>query len=122
MSNVGLILTIVLEIKDDSQAGALWKALSSDDPSDYLAGCRLFAVSNDNQLDVRDKYETVVDRAIENADNHSPEDEYPEKIETKCGKIFYWHPFNVYSSSFNNWCGTEWFSEIYDLKKKYEVL
>ena len=122
MSNVGRIITLVVEIRDDVASAVIWDAMSLLDNSLLVAGCRPFIISNDNQIAERDKLEMIVERAMENSTDHSADDDYPEEIKTKCGKTFYWYPFNVYSSNFNNWCGTEWFSEIDELKKKYEVI
>lgn len=118
MSNVGRELTLRVTISDDYKSGWIWKSMAEKDP---VHGVNISAISDGDLLQERDFYREVVEKALESCQFKTDYD-FPNKVETECGKTFYQYPFGMYATTQDgDPLGTEWYPSLEYVENKYEV-
>lgn len=113
----GRVLTVRITIVEPEQSEAFWKSIVGDT---LASGCKVGAIADGDLFEERDKLKDIVDRAMEDHWGDSSSDE-PEQLTTECGKVFHWHPFNVYSTHKDHFDAGEWYTDIEEIRKKYKV-
>ncbi len=114
----GRVLTIRIRIVEPEASKAIWESITKDT---LASGCKVSAIADGDLFDERDKYEAIAKKAMEEHWGDYPAD-LPETLTTKCGKIFHWHPFDVYSTHHDNFDVGEWYTDIEEVRSKYEII